>query len=73
MGFLVFPTAAVRASYLDGERAASQEAGADPAWLDQAAADFAGFVGRLSAPPVDGTCRSPSSGTSTDPPTSAQS
>ncbi len=50
MGFLVFPTAAVRASYLDGERAASQEAGADPAWLDQAAADFAGFVGRLSAP-----------------------
>lgn len=40
MALLVFPTATVRASYLDGERAAAQEEGADLAWLDRAAADF---------------------------------
>ena len=50
MGFLVFPTATVRASYLDGERATAQEEGADVTWLDQAAADFDGFVARVAAP-----------------------
>lgn len=50
MGFLVFPTTAVRESYLDGERAMSLEEGTDPGWLDQAAADFDGFVARLAAP-----------------------
>ena len=50
MGFLVFPTATVRASYLEGERATSQEEGVDLAWLDRAAADFDGFVARLAAP-----------------------
>ncbi len=50
MGFLVFPTATVRASYIDGERAAAREGGADLAWLDRAAADFDGFVARQAAP-----------------------
>jgi predicted acetyltransferase len=50
MGFLVFPTTAVRESYLDGERATAQEEGADLAWLDRAAADFDGFVALLAAP-----------------------
>ena len=46
MGYLVFPTATVRDSYLAGERAMSLEAGADPGWLDRAAGDFAGFAAR---------------------------
>jgi predicted acetyltransferase len=50
MGFLVFPTTTVCASYLEGERATSQEEGVDLAWLDRAAADFDGFVARLAAP-----------------------
>jgi predicted acetyltransferase len=50
MGFLVFPTTAVRDSYLAGERAMSLESGADLGWLDRAAADFDGFVARLAAP-----------------------
>ena len=50
MGYLVFPTAAVRESYLAGERANSQEEGAELGWLDRAAADFDGFVARLAAP-----------------------
>ncbi|HST63603.1 MAG TPA: GNAT family N-acetyltransferase [Mycobacteriales bacterium] len=50
VGWLVFPTAEVRGSYLDGERELSTEEGADPAWLDRAAADFEGFVDRLLAP-----------------------
>ena len=50
MGCLVFPTTGVRSSYLDGEREVSAEDGVDPAWLDRAAADFDGFVGRLAAP-----------------------
>lgn len=47
---LVFPTAGVRASYLDGEREVSSQDGGDVAWLDRVAADFGGFVGRLAAP-----------------------
>jgi predicted acetyltransferase len=50
MGYLVFPTVAVRQSYLAGEREASLVGGADLAWLDRAAADFAGFVARRAAP-----------------------
>jgi predicted acetyltransferase len=50
MGLLVFPTSAVRESYLEGERAMSLEEGADLGWLDRAADDFAGFVARLAAP-----------------------
>jgi predicted acetyltransferase len=50
MGYLVFPTAAVRESYLAGERVNFQEEGADLGWLDRAAADFDGFVARLAAP-----------------------
>ena len=50
MGYLVFPTTGVRASYLDGEREVSAEDGADLAWLERAAADFDGFVSRLAAP-----------------------
>lgn len=46
MGYLVFPTAAVRDSYLAGERTMSLEVGADRGWLDRAAADFAGFAAR---------------------------
>ena len=72
MGLLVFPTATVRTSYIDGERAAAREEGADLAWLDRAAADFDGFVARRRHPPVGGTYRSSSSGTWTDPRTSAR-
>src|SRR5512133_181341 len=50
MGFLVFPTTAVRESYLAGERAMCSEEGADPDWLERAAADFDGFVARRRAP-----------------------
>jgi predicted acetyltransferase len=50
VGCLVFPTTGVRESYLDGEREMSSEEGADPAWLERAAADFDGFVDRLAAP-----------------------
>jgi predicted acetyltransferase len=50
VGFLVFPTAAVRESYLAGEREMSVEGGVDPDWLEPAAADFDGFVARLAAP-----------------------
>lgn len=50
MGCLVFPTTAVRTSYLDGEREVSSEDGGDLTWLDRAAADFDGFTGRSAAP-----------------------
>jgi predicted acetyltransferase len=50
MGFLVFPTTAVRDSYLDGERTMCSEDGADPGWLERAAADFDGFVAGRTAP-----------------------
>jgi predicted acetyltransferase len=47
MPYLVFPTTAVRESYLAGERAVSSlEAGADLGWLSRAAADFDAFVAR---------------------------
>jgi predicted acetyltransferase len=46
---LVFPTVAVRESYLAGERETARDEGADPGWLDGAAADFDGFVTRLRA------------------------
>jgi predicted acetyltransferase len=49
MGYLVFPTAAVRDSYLAGERATSVEEGADTGWLDRAAEDFTGFAARRAA------------------------
>jgi predicted acetyltransferase len=49
MGFLVFPTTAVRESYVDGERAMALEEGADTGRLDRAAADFDGFVARQAA------------------------
>ena len=42
MGFLAFPTATVRPSSSDGERATAQEEGADLSRLDRAAADFDG-------------------------------
>ena len=50
MGCLVFPTAAVRESYLAGELEESLQVGADPTWLERAEADFDGFVDRLAAP-----------------------
>ena len=50
MGCLVFPTAGVRESYLDGEREELLQTSADPEWLELAAADFHGFVDRLAAP-----------------------
>jgi predicted acetyltransferase len=47
MGYLVFPTTAVRESYLAGERStAALDVGADLGWLDKAAADFDAFVAR---------------------------
>lgn len=41
---LVWPTTAVRESYLSGERAAAQVEGTPAAWVDAAAADFDAFV-----------------------------
>jgi predicted acetyltransferase len=43
------PTTLVRASYLQGESEAALEEGLPTAWLEEAAADFAGFVERRRA------------------------
>jgi predicted acetyltransferase len=43
---LIPPTTAVMASYLEGEAETAREEGAPTAWLEEAAADFAGFVAR---------------------------
>jgi predicted acetyltransferase len=46
---LIPPTTLVRASYLQGETEAALEEGLPTAWLEEAAADFAGFVQRRRA------------------------
>jgi predicted acetyltransferase len=46
---LILPTTLVRASYLQGETQAALEEGLPTAWLEEAAADFAGFVERRRA------------------------
>jgi len=46
---LILPTTSVRASYLQGETEAGIEEGISTAWLQGAAADFAGFVARRRA------------------------
>jgi predicted acetyltransferase len=46
MGQLIPPTTAVRDSYLAGEREAAIQEGLPTDWLQEAAADFAGFVER---------------------------
>jgi predicted acetyltransferase len=43
---LIPPTTLVRASYLQGEAETAREEGLPAAWLEEAAADFAGFVER---------------------------
>jgi hypothetical protein len=43
---LTLPTTSVRASYLQGEREVAIEEGLPTAWIQDAAADFAGFVDR---------------------------
>jgi predicted acetyltransferase len=43
---LVLPTTSVRASYLQGETEIAIEEGVSTSWLEEAAADFPGFVGR---------------------------
>jgi hypothetical protein len=43
---LIPPTTLVRTSYLQGEIEAALEEGIPTAWLEEAAADFAGFVAR---------------------------
>jgi predicted acetyltransferase len=46
---LIPPTTLVRSSYLQGETEAAMEEGLSTAWLQEAAADFAGFVERRRA------------------------
>jgi predicted acetyltransferase len=46
MARLIPPTTSVRASYLRGETEAALEEGLPTGWLEEAAADFAGFVER---------------------------
>ena len=46
MPCLTLPTASVRASYLLGEREVAIEEGLPTSWIEDAAADFAGFVDR---------------------------
>jgi hypothetical protein len=46
MGQLIPPTTAVRDSYLAGEREPAIQEGLPTDWLQEAAADFAGFVER---------------------------
>jgi predicted acetyltransferase len=46
---LILPTTLVRASYLRGETETAREEGLPTTWLEEAAADFAGFVGRRRA------------------------
>jgi predicted acetyltransferase len=43
---LTLPTTSVRASYLQGETETAIEEGLPASWLDEAVADFAGFVER---------------------------
>jgi predicted acetyltransferase len=43
---LVLPTTSVRASYLQGETETASEEGLPTSWLEEAAGDFGGFVGR---------------------------
>jgi hypothetical protein len=46
---LIPPTTLVRSSYLQGETEAAMEEGLSTAWLQETAADFAGFVERRRA------------------------
>jgi predicted acetyltransferase len=46
---LIPPTTSVRASYLQGETETGIEEGVPTAWLQEAAADFPGFVARRRA------------------------
>lgn len=46
---LILPTTLVRDSYLQGETEAAIEEGLPIGWLEEAAADFAGFVARRRA------------------------
>jgi predicted acetyltransferase len=46
---LIPPTTLVRASYLRGETETAREEGLPATWLEEAAADFAGFVRRRRA------------------------
>jgi predicted acetyltransferase len=46
---LIPPTTLVRASYLQGETETAREEGLPATWLEEAAADFAGFVERRRA------------------------
>jgi hypothetical protein len=46
---LILPTTVVRASYLRGETETAREEGLPTTWLEEAAADFAGFVERRRA------------------------
>jgi predicted acetyltransferase len=46
MAHLILPTTSVRASYLQGETETAMEEGSPTSWLEEAAADFAGFVAR---------------------------
>ena len=43
---LILPTTLVRASYLQGETETARDEGLSITWLEEAAADFAGFVER---------------------------
>jgi predicted acetyltransferase len=43
---LTLPAASVRASYLQGEREVAIEEGLPTSWIEEAAADFTGFVDR---------------------------
>lgn len=46
---LILPTTLVRASYLQGETVTARQEGLSTTWLEEAAADFAGFVERRRA------------------------